>query len=95
MAKFTVPCFTNPQYELIALHPEHFLPYGCPLTVYDHGTKSYKNYVVATDRCLRESVDPASPLFPPFYPRAVGRGTFFQPNVYLVTLMPKSNAVVI
>ena len=25
MAKFDAQCFTNPQYELVALHPDHFL----------------------------------------------------------------------
>jgi hypothetical protein len=86
MVKFTVPCFTNPQYELIALHPEHFLPYGCPFIVYDRGTRRYKSYVVATDMCLRESVDPGSPPFPPFYPYAPDRELRLRPNVYLVAL---------
>jgi len=86
MTKFTAPCFVNPQYELVALHPEHFLPNGCPLTVYDHGTGTYKNYVVAGDRCLRETVDPSSHRFPPFYHHAEARGVLFQPNVYLVAL---------
>jgi len=57
---FTAPCFANPQYELVALHPEHFLPNGFPLTVYDHETGTYKNYVAARDRCLRETADPSS-----------------------------------
>ena len=86
MTKFTAPCFVRPQYELVALHPEHFLPNGCPLTVYDHGTGTYKTYVAAGDRCLRETVDPSSHRLPPFYHRAVSRDGFLEPNVYLVTL---------
>jgi hypothetical protein len=56
----------NPEYELIALHPEHFLPGGAVLTVYSPANGSPKNYVAAGDRCLRESPDPNSPRLPPF-----------------------------
>jgi hypothetical protein len=79
-------CFLNPQYELVAVYPEHFLPDGCPLVVSNPETKDCKTYVVARDRCLRESVDPSSPRFPPFYPGTESRGRFQQPNVFLVTL---------
>jgi hypothetical protein len=85
MTKFTAPCFDNPQYELVALHPEHFLPKGCPLLVYDHETRTYKNYVAARDRCLRETVDPSSHRLPPFRHRAVS-GASSKPDVYLVAL---------
>ncbi|KAI0298917.1 hypothetical protein BC826DRAFT_88993 [Russula brevipes] len=85
---FTAPCFVNSQYELVALHPEHFLPNGCPLTVYDHGTGTYKTYVAAGDRCLRETVDPSSHPLPPFHPRAVSRGVSLcsKLNVFFVAL---------
>jgi len=83
---FTSPCFDNPQYELVALHPEHFLPNGFPLTVYDHETGTYKNYVAARDRCLRETVDPSSHRLPPFRHRAVSREGSSKPNVFLVAL---------
>jgi hypothetical protein len=86
MTKVSAPCFVNSQYELVALHPEHFLPIGCPLTVYDHETGTYKNYVAARDRCLRETVDPSSHRLPSFYHRAVSRGVYSKPNVYLVAL---------
>ena len=56
----------NPEYELIALHPEHFLPGCAVLTVYSPADGSPKNYVAAGDRCLRESPDPNSPHLPPF-----------------------------
>ena len=48
--------FSDAQYELVVLHPEHFLPKGSSLTFYTrvndqlHG----KNYVVGQDRTLRE-----------------------------------------
>jgi hypothetical protein len=83
MAKFMAECFLNPQYELVAVYPEHFRPGGSSLTVCDPEIKSY---VIARDRCLRESADPSSPRFPPFYPRTESRGRFQQPNVFLVAL---------
>jgi hypothetical protein len=86
MAKFMAECFLNPQYELVVLHPEHFRPDGRSFMVYDPETKDSKTYVVARDRCLRGSVDPRSPPFPPFYPRSESRGRFRQPNVFLVAL---------
>lgn len=86
MAKFDIQSFVNPQYELVVLHPEHFLPNGCPLTVYDHATEEYKNYVAAEDRCLRETIDPSSHLFPPFYHTAQDREMLSKLNVYLVAL---------
>ena len=36
------------------------------LTVYDPTNTTYKHYVAAADRCLRESPDPSSPRLPPF-----------------------------
>ncbi|OBZ66131.1 hypothetical protein A0H81_13738 [Grifola frondosa] len=48
------PSFTNPELELVALHPEHFLPRGSILTIYDPTTATHKNYVPATDRRLHE-----------------------------------------
>ncbi|KAI0298910.1 hypothetical protein BC826DRAFT_997301 [Russula brevipes] len=83
---FTAPCFDNPQYELVALHPEHFVPKGGLLTVYDRETRTNKHYVPAGDRCLRETVDPSSHRLPPFYHRAVSREASLKPNVYLVAL---------
>ncbi|KAF8631722.1 hypothetical protein AX15_002227 [Amanita polypyramis BW_CC] len=38
---FNRPRFTKPEYELVALHPEHFLPLGSMLTVYDPGTSPH------------------------------------------------------
>lgn len=88
MAKFNAPCYVNPQYELVALHPEHFLPNGSPLTVYDRATREYKNYVAARDRCLRETADPGSHRLPPFYHDTELREDdgYGHLNVYLVTL---------
>ncbi|KAF8800316.1 hypothetical protein BYT27DRAFT_7148643 [Phlegmacium glaucopus] len=59
-------CFLDPTYELVALHPEHFLPPGRHLSIYDHSTTSWKSYVVASDRMLRETQDPSSPSLPAF-----------------------------
>jgi hypothetical protein len=84
--KFTAQCYTDPEYELVALHPEHFLPNGSPLVVYDPVTQGHKLYVVARDRCLRQSVDPNSDPFPPFHHHAKARGEYLDPNVFLVAL---------
>jgi hypothetical protein len=84
--KFAAQCFTNPQYELVALHPDHFLPKGRPLIVYDSATREHKSYVAATDQCLRETVDPQSPPFPPFYLGEDIRENSLHPNVCLVAL---------
>ena len=32
---FSIPSFINPEYELFALYPERFLPFGSVLAVYD------------------------------------------------------------
>ena len=65
-----MPPVSNAQYELVALHPEHLLPAGNVLTIYDHasGQVSRKTYVAAPDRTLRESpgTDDTFPRFPPF-----------------------------
>ncbi|KAH9961705.1 hypothetical protein BGW80DRAFT_1357980 [Lactifluus volemus] len=82
---FTAQCYVDPEYELVALHPEHFLP-NSPLVVYDPVTQGHKLYVVAQDRCLRESTDPNSNPFPPFHHRAKARGRDLHPNVFLVAL---------
>jgi hypothetical protein len=85
MGKFTAQCYVDPEYELVALHPENFLPNGSPLVIYDPATQGYKCYVVAQDRCLREAVDPNSQPFPAFHHRAA-RGRDQHPNVFLVSL---------
>ncbi|KIL65240.1 hypothetical protein M378DRAFT_178411 [Amanita muscaria Koide BX008] len=63
---FSDASFTNPECELVVLHPEHFLPGGGIFTVYDRANNGYKNYVVSHDRYLRESMDCNSPRLPPF-----------------------------
>ena len=61
--------FSDAQYELVVLHPEHFLPKGSTLTLYtivndqSHG----KNYVVGHDCTLREAPGTDdSPRYPAF-----------------------------
>ena len=56
------------------------------LTVHDPATGSHKNYVPATDRCLRESVDPDSPRLPPFRHETEDRIPDSHLNVFLVAL---------
>jgi hypothetical protein len=70
--KFNNESFLDPEFELVALHPEHFLPNNTTLTVYGpNGNR--KEYVPSADRRLRESRDPASPAFPPFRPNTAHR----------------------
>ncbi|KIM84707.1 hypothetical protein PILCRDRAFT_393899 [Piloderma croceum F 1598] len=83
---FDIPSFTNPEYELVALHPEHFLPLGNMLTVYDPGTAIYKHYVVATDRYIRESPHPSSPRLPAFHHVSEDRDPMDRLNVFLVII---------
>jgi hypothetical protein len=66
MSQFSLDALINPEFELVALHPEHFLPNGAVLTVYGPEPGTRKDYVPAADRRLRESHDPASPALPPF-----------------------------
>ncbi|TFK61668.1 hypothetical protein BDN72DRAFT_883045 [Pluteus cervinus] len=50
------PAFLNAQYELVALHPKHFLPNNSELLVYNHSTPrpTKKAYVIGSDNNLRE-----------------------------------------
>ena len=80
--KFSRPCCRWPRFELVVLHPEHFLPQGAPLVVRDPATRSFKPYVVAEDRRLRESSDPESPALPLFSQDDLER----KMNVFLVVL---------
>lgn len=84
--KFNANSFLDPEYELVALHPEHFIPGGSPLTVYDATTSTYKNYVAASDQCLRESHDPSSPRFPTFRHHSPSRDYPKNLNVFLVII---------
>ncbi|KAF9557061.1 hypothetical protein CPC08DRAFT_820108 [Agrocybe pediades] len=61
--------FTDAMYELVLLHPHHFLPKkGNALTVFtEHGSNlSGKMYVVSPDGALREDSDNIKPRIPAF-----------------------------
>ncbi|KAF9512297.1 hypothetical protein BS47DRAFT_1394419 [Hydnum rufescens UP504] len=77
--------FTNPEYELVTLHPEHFLPNGSLLTLYDLATTTPKHYIPTLDRRLRESSDPMSAPFPRFH-HSNPHPHSFPLNVFLVVL---------
>ena len=82
--QFDSSSFTNPEYELVTLHPEHFLPYGSVLAIY-HSVTAPTTYVPARDRRLRTSPEPDSARLPAF--RHVTRsGTNRHLNVFLVVL---------
>ncbi|KAF8645810.1 hypothetical protein AX16_007565 [Volvariella volvacea WC 439] len=86
---FNADCFSNPTYELVVLHPEHFLPAGRQLTIYSTQTLSHKSYVVATDRKdrrLREYPgDSSCPPLPPFTFNYT-RDNQTAPNPFLIIL---------
>jgi hypothetical protein len=90
MTQFDSSSFTNPEYELVAIHPEHFLPPRSVFVVYPSGTSSphanYVQYVAARDRRLRESADPNSPHLPTYRNVTESRSKFNRLNVFLVVL---------
>jgi hypothetical protein len=76
------------QYELVVLHPEHFLPKGSDLTVYTevNGSLSGQSYVIGHDGTLRESPGMQdSPRLPTFSFDA-DRSQSVPPNAFLVLL---------
>ena len=66
------PAYTDLQYELVALLPEHLILPGMSVSVFhsaedSSNTAILKNYVLADDRSLREAPGKEnSPRFPPF-----------------------------
>ena len=62
------PTFLDPQYELVALHPERFLPAKSVLARYNPARQAtHQTYVPSPDRRLRESPgDLTCAPFPPF-----------------------------
>ncbi|KAF9485947.1 hypothetical protein BDN70DRAFT_870425 [Pholiota conissans] len=79
------PTFKNPKYQLVALHPEHFLPGGSVFTWYDPVRGTYKTYRPSPDRRLRESPgDLTMPSFAPF--SGPTREELFHLNPLLVIL---------
>lgn len=70
----------------MAIHPEHFLPYGSILPVCRSATSTPRSYVPASDRRLRESPEPDSPYLPAFRHLSESRRTFEHLNVFLVIL---------
>ena len=83
-----MPCIANPEFEFVALHPEHYLPGSSTLTICDPDPTVYnsKQYVVAEDRRLRESRNPSSPRLPPFRHDFNSREIDLQLNVFLVVI---------
>ena len=68
------------------MHPEHFLPRGAILPVYDHATRTRKHYVPSRDRRLRESIEPDSARLPPFRHDFQNRGKDENLSIFLVAL---------
>ncbi|KAF9478468.1 hypothetical protein BDN70DRAFT_942737, partial [Pholiota conissans] len=61
------PTFRNPEYQLLVLHPEHFLPAESVFTSYDPSLGTHKAYCPSPDRLLREYPSDLSQSSPPFY----------------------------
>ncbi|KAF5316442.1 hypothetical protein D9619_006127 [Psilocybe cf. subviscida] len=63
--------FSNAEYELVVLRPDHFLPIGSTITMHtqrpvDPSRLVGKLYMVGEDGALREDYDAKSPRFPAF-----------------------------
>jgi len=86
VTQFDCSCFTDTEYELVAIHPEHFLPCGSVLPVLRSGSSTPTIYVPARDRRLRESADPDSPRLPTLRHVTESRIEFDRLNVFLVIL---------
>ena len=86
--QFNSPSFTNPEYELVAMHPDHFLPCGNVLPVFHSTSSTPTTYLSTSDQCLHESSDPKSPCLPPFHhaPESHGKNHGMHVNVFLITL---------
>ena len=69
-SQFSKPPVSTTTYELVVLHPEHFLQNGSVLVRYERGNGqvSARTYVPGPDRTLRESpgIDSVCPCFPSF-----------------------------
>ncbi|KAF8220871.1 hypothetical protein L208DRAFT_1416005 [Tricholoma matsutake] len=83
---FSIESFTNPEYELVAIYPEHFLPGGATLTVRNRYLRTSASYVASRDHRLRLSSDPNSPRLPPFRHEHQTRPTRNRVNVFLVAI---------
>ncbi|KAF5373278.1 hypothetical protein D9615_007399 [Tricholomella constricta] len=82
---FSNSAFVNPEYELVALYPDHFLPNGSMLTIY-RPKGGYINYV-SSDRRLRRTTESSSPRLPPFHHESQERGPYpNRLNIFLVIL---------
>src|ERR1700759_3038715 len=60
--QFDDDVFLNPKFELVLLHPNHFLPGNQTLTRYDNNNA--QSYIVAEDGILRRSRESTSDAFP-------------------------------
>jgi hypothetical protein len=86
ITQFKSSCFTNPEYELVAIHSEHFLPCGGVLPIFHSASSTPTLYVSARDRRLHESSSPESPSLPAFHHVAERSTTVERINVFLVVL---------
>jgi len=66
---------------ILAIYPEHFLPFGSALPVYDPVVRTHRLYVAAQDRYLRQSLNQAA-----FHHTPQNRNEDERLNVFLVTL---------
>jgi hypothetical protein len=87
LRQFLSSSIADPEYELVSLHPEHFLPRGAVLPIYDPATRICTNYVSSRDRRLRKSFEPDSAPLPPFRHVFQNRDhTQYKLNIFLVAI---------
>jgi hypothetical protein len=75
--------FVNPEYEFVALHPNHILPDGKSLLAYDSTTQTQRPYTIAQDGHFR---DTDGNRFPSFHHRTATREQLDRPNVFLFAI---------
>src|SRR5882757_5590258 len=86
MTQFRSLAFTNPEFKLVTIHPEHFLPNGSVLPIY-HSTDQHPTlYFSASDRQLRTSTSSHSRRLPTFHHNNELRNGNDRLNIFLVVL---------
>ena len=84
--QFDFSSFTNSEYELVAIHPEHFLPHGSMLSVLHSESSTPTIYVSARDQHLCKSLSSDSSSLPAFHHIAKRSNSYKNLNVFLVIL---------
>jgi hypothetical protein len=83
--QFKSSSFTNPEYKLVAIHSEHFLPFGSVLPIFYFAALPSTLYVSPEDGRLYKLSSPNSLSLPKFHD-VIERCRIEHLNVFLVIL---------